>query len=71
MTDEQPVQPDPRVLLLIALLQGLALLLLHQALQLQHRPYPHWPWLLALYSVALVTPAMLLLGLRAQGNAPV
>lgn len=58
--EEQPVG----LLALIALLQGLALLLLHQAIELNFWPHDEPQWLFALYSVALPVPILLLLGLE-------
>ena len=54
-------------LLLLALLQGLGLLALHQAVQLNYWPANSPTWLLALYSLALCGPLTLLLTLE-QGN---
>ncbi|MEN3158613.1 DUF4153 domain-containing protein [Alkalimonas sp. NCh-2] len=51
------------LLTLIALLQGLALLYLHQAIELHYWPHNQPPWLFACYSVAFIWPTMLLLGL--------
>ncbi len=55
--------PPAKLLVLIALLQGLLLLLLHQALDFRYWPAGEPPWILACYAVALVWPTMLLLGL--------
>jgi len=52
-----------KTLLLIALVQGLALLVLHQSLKLKFWPYADPQWLFSFYSIATVTPIMLLLGL--------
>ncbi len=52
-----------KVLILIALLQGLALLFLHQAIDLDFWPGRHPQWLFGLYSIAFILPTMLLLGL--------
>ncbi|MBL4665927.1 MAG: DUF4153 domain-containing protein [Sneathiella sp.] len=52
-----------KTLLLIALVQGLALLLLHQSIELKFWPYENPQWLFSFYSIATVTPIMLLLGL--------
>lgn len=59
-----------KLLLLIALLQGLALLLLHKALELEFWPHQSPPWLLAFYSVAAIAPLMLLLGLETGREKP-
>lgn len=61
-------EPLPRALmLLIALIQGLCLLLLHQAIELKHWPHNAPQWLFALYSLVFIWPVMLLLNLAA-GN---
>ncbi len=52
-----------KTLLLIALAQGLALLLLHQSIEFKFWPYENPQWLFSFYSIATVTPIMLLLGL--------
>ncbi|MGH1374579.1 MAG: DUF4153 domain-containing protein [Cellvibrionaceae bacterium] len=52
-----------KTLILIALLQGFALLLLHQAIEFRHWPHNEPHWLFGFYSVAVATPVMLLLGL--------
>ncbi len=54
-------------LILIALLQGLALLLLHQAIEFKVWPHDQPQWLFSFYSVAVVGPLMLLLALE-KGN---
>ena len=66
MTDiSQPDNEQPVALLaLIALLQGLALLLLHQAIDLNFWPHDEPQWLFAFYSVALPIPVILLLSLE-------
>lgn len=51
------------VLLLIALIQGLLLLLLHQSIALKFWPYGQPQWLFSFYSMAVVGPVMLLLAL--------
>ncbi len=53
-----------RLLILISLLQGLALLLLHQAIELKFWPQGAPEWLFSFYSMALVGPIMLMLGLK-------
>jgi len=50
-------------MIFIALMQGLALLLLHQSIDLEFWPYPHMEWLYALYAISFVVPVMLLLAL--------
>tara|TARA_B100000446_G_scaffold57436_1_gene53507 strand:+ start:13090 stop:14817 length:1728 start_codon:yes stop_codon:yes gene_type:complete len=55
--------PKSKILILIALVQGLMLLLLHDSIELQFWPYQQPQWLFALYSVAIAAPLMLLLGL--------
>lgn len=62
MQDEKSL-PAP-LLILIALLQGLLLLLLHQAVEFTFWPHGEPAWLFAFYSMALVGPVMLLLGLK-------
>ena len=52
-----------KVLILVALVQGLALLLLHQSTELQFWPHNELQWLFSFYSISAVTPTMLLLGL--------
>ncbi len=55
----------PRHLMLfVALLQGLALLLLHQALELRFWPQGQPQWLFAFYAFALTAPTLLLLALE-------
>ncbi|GGO74247.1 DUF4153 domain-containing protein [Bowmanella pacifica] len=54
--------PSP-LLVLIALLQGLMLLGLHQAMSWQFWPYQDPAWLYALYAGVLTGPLLLLLGL--------
>lgn len=65
MQDEKNI-PAP-LLILIALVQGLALLLLHQAIELKFWPYADPAWLFCFYSIAFTAPTMLLLGLT-QGK---
>jgi len=50
-------------LILVALVQGLALLLLHQSMELDFWPHDAPQWLFSFYSVAVAAPTMLLLGL--------
>ncbi|MEM1152724.1 MAG: DUF4153 domain-containing protein [Pseudomonadota bacterium] len=60
------IQDSPlasRILILIALLQGCALILLHDLLKSHHWPHSSPQWLFAFYSVILAVPTMLLLGL--------
>ena len=58
-------------LLLIALLQGLALLLLHQAIEFKFWPGESRPWLFALYGMVLTGPTMLLLSLEFRTSGKV
>ena len=58
--------PAP-LLILIALVQGLVLLLLHQSIELKFWPHQQPAWLFGFYSVAFAAPTMLLLGLT-QGK---
>ena len=60
-----------RLLVLVALLQGLALVLLHQSMALEFWPHREPQWLFALYSVALPVPLVLLLGLESRNFAAV
>ncbi len=53
-----------RLMVLLALIQGLALLLLHQSIELDFWPHREPQWLFAFYSAAVVAPTMLLLGLE-------
>lgn len=52
-----------KIMILIALVQGLLLLLLHQSIELKFWPYQDPQWLFCFYSIATVTPTMLLLSL--------
>ncbi|MEM7278626.1 MAG: DUF4153 domain-containing protein [Pseudomonadota bacterium] len=65
-TNEQ--QPH-KLMVLVALLQGLSLLYLHQAIELDFWPNNQPQWLFAFYSVALALPVMLLLGLTRNNMA--
>lgn len=67
-TAESGHTPDTTLLAFIALLQGLALLLLHQAIDLQYWLHDQPRWLFALYSIALPVPVLLLLSLK-PGNS--
>lgn len=58
-----------RLLILIALIQGLCLLLLHQSIELDYWPHNSPQWLFAFYSGAFVWPTVLLLGLTRE-NLP-
>lgn len=60
----QSTQDFPaKLLVLISLVQGLILLLLHQAIQLNFWPDHSPHWLFSFYAMAFVGPSMLLLGL--------
>lgn len=50
-------------LVLIALLQGFALLLLHQSIEFEFWPFAQPQWLFAFYSIAISIPTMLMLSL--------
>ena len=50
-----------KLLILIALLQGLALLVLHQSIEFKFWPHGQPQWLFAFYSVAITIPTMLML----------
>lgn len=54
-----------KLMVLISLVQGLLLLLLHQAIELKFWPHQSPPWLFGFYAMALAGPIMLLLGLNA------
>ncbi|WP_333606802.1 DUF4153 domain-containing protein [Arsukibacterium sp.] len=60
---DTPSQLPASLMVLVALLQGLALLYLHQAIELHYWPHNQPSWLFAFYSVAFIWPSMLLLGL--------
>lgn len=63
-----PLSSLPKsLMLLIALVQGLALLLLHQAIALEFWPQGRPHWLFGFYALAFVCPTMLLLSLE-QGR---
>lgn len=66
LTEKEQALPT-KLLVLIALLQGLGLLFLHQAIDFEFWPAQSPPWLLTLYSVFLALPTMLLLSLT-QAN---
>ncbi len=51
------------LMILIALLQGLALLYLHEAIEFEFWPHGQMPWLFLLYTLAIVTPTLFLLSL--------
>ena len=53
-----------KLMILIALVQGLCLLYLHQALELDYWPKHQPHWLFALYSISLIWPVMLLLSIK-------
>jgi len=53
-----------KALILIALVQGLLLLLLHQSVELEFWPHASPEWLFCFYSLVFVGPTMLLLGIR-------
>lgn len=53
-----------KLLILIALLQGLILLILHQAIEFKFWPHNAPQWLFCFYSMAFVGPVMLLLALK-------
>jgi hypothetical protein len=61
MQDERGI--PHQLLILIALLQGGALLFLHQAIELKFWPAAQPQWLFAFYSIAIAGPVMLMLGL--------
>lgn len=65
MQDEKNIPAS--LLILIALLQGLSLLLLHQAMEFKFWPHTDPAWLFCFYSMAFTGPVMLLLGLT-QGK---
>lgn len=55
-----------KLMVLIALLQGLALLLLHQSFEIKSWPSDAPQWFYPLYTVALISPVMLLLSVNQQ-----
>ncbi|MEX1033822.1 MAG: DUF4153 domain-containing protein [Cellvibrionaceae bacterium] len=63
MSTEADSLPKP-LLLLIALAQGLVLLLLHQAIEFKFWPGGNYPWLFCFYAMVTVGPLMLLLSLE-------
>lgn len=63
--DHKQLIPN-RILVVVALVQGFCLLFLHQSIEHQFWPYGSSHWLLALYSVVLIIPTMLLLGLHKE-----
>ena len=60
-----------RLLLLVSFVQGLALYLLHLSIESELWPDDALPWLSSLYTMAIVGPVMLLLGLRSGREAAV
>ena len=60
-----------KTLLLIALMQGCALLFLHQGIELDYWPHQQPQWLLPLYSIAITIPTMLLLSLSVGSQSTV
>ncbi len=60
-----------KLMVLIALIQGLCLLFLHQAIEIGFWPNHQPQWLFALYSVAFIWPIMLLLSLKPGNSATV
>ena len=67
MTETDKKLPN-QLLILISLLQGIALLFLHQAMELKFWPHQEPHWLFAMYCAAFVCPIMLLLGLENHNN---
>ncbi|MCO7223363.1 DUF4153 domain-containing protein [Pleionea sp. CnH1-48] len=63
----QPLNIPTKLLIAIALVQGLILLLLHQSIEFKFWPYQSPQWLFSFYSIALVGPLLLLLSLN-QNN---
>lgn len=61
--DSHPHIPA-KLLILISLLQGLALLLLHQSIEFEFWPYQQSQWLFSFYTMVIAAPTMLLLGLN-------
>ncbi|MBC3767417.1 DUF4153 domain-containing protein [Neptunicella marina] len=61
-------KPANKLILLIALLQGLGLYLLHDSVELQYWPAGEDQWLYMFYSVLLTVPTLLLLGLEDSNN---
>lgn len=56
------------LMILVALIQGLALLLLHQSIELDFWPHNSPQWLFAFYSLAFAVPTIFLLGLNNDGK---
>src|SRR5690606_7374610 len=65
MQDEKNIPAS--LLILVALVQGLLLLLLHQAIEFKFWPHSEPAWLFSFYSMVFTGPIMLLLGLT-QGK---
>jgi hypothetical protein len=65
MQDERNIPAS--LLILVALVQGLLLLLLHQAMEFKFWPHAEPAWLFSFYSMVFTGPIMLLLGLT-QGK---
>jgi hypothetical protein len=61
MQDEKNI--PALLLILIALVQGLVLLLLHQSIEFKFWPHNDPAWLFCFYAIAFTAPTMLLLGL--------
>lgn len=57
------------LMVLIALVQGLALLFLHQSIELDFWPHQSPQWLFAFYSLAFAVPTIFLLSLGNDGKA--
>lgn len=57
-----------KTLIFIALIQGFALLLLHQSIELKFWPHNEPQWLFAFYAVAIAVPVVLLLGVSTQSK---
>ena len=57
-----------KLMILISLIQGLFLLYLHQAIELNYWPSSYPQWVFALYSFSFVWPIMLLLSLNARNS---
>lgn len=64
MSDHPPT--PAKLLILVALFQGLFLLILHQSIELEFWPHSSPQWLFAFYSMAFVGPTMLLLSLQSS-----
>lgn len=63
---DKPDTLPTKLLILISLIQGLCLLYLHQAIDLHFWPDQQPQWLFALYSLTIIWPTMLLLGLNSN-----